>query len=107
NTTRAFATFYNRTGVKEPQPAEPSFSHFSVRLFPTVAKDKLEIEYSSNEGQKVRIYGKDGRMVQEITLPLLSKGDRHRVAVDISTLPRGVYFLIPNKGESEKFIILR
>lgn len=104
NTTRSFATFYNRTGVMESQQIR---SLSSLRLFPTVAKDKLVIEYSSSENQKVRIYSKDGRKVQEITLPVFFRGGRQRTAVDFSALPRGVYFLIANKRESRKFIILR
>lgn len=106
NTTRALGTLYNRTGVTEPQPAGPPFSPFSVRLFPTIAKDKLVIEYSSNEHQEVRIYSKDGRMMQEIILPDFSRGSSQRAAVDISALPAGVYFLIANKKESRKFLIL-
>lgn len=78
---------------------ENIFSESNFSIFPNPANETLKISFRDNQKQQIQIYNSIGQIVKEVLII-------NNEAVNISDLPRGVYFIrlknIPS--HTQKFI---
>jgi hypothetical protein len=91
---RIWGKFYPFVGIEENAPLKNRMTALSLKIYPSIARKKCNIEYGLLQNSEVSImmYDATGRLVKKILKESQNAGSYLKI-FDTTDLPQGVYFI--------------